>query len=217
MIMFGLVLKDYYVMRKSIRYYLAFLLIYGVLTAVGYFPYSILAGMVALMGLMLPMSSFAFDDQARWDKFAVSAPAGRRGVVGGKYLFALLGTAATALLISGILMVMSLLNFVETEVWWEPLAVVGSCVCVTLLLDSLFLPFLVKFGAEKTRILSLLVFGAVFGGMAALALLAEKGFSLPSFPPEAAVLAPVLLVAVTAAALAASYAASLSLYGRKEF
>ena len=41
---------------------------------------------VALIGLFLPMSSIGYDDQARWEKFAVATPAGRRGVVAGKYL-----------------------------------------------------------------------------------------------------------------------------------
>ncbi len=213
--MFGLVIKDFFVMRKNITYYFGFLVVYGFLAACGVFPYSILAGMVALVGLMLPMSSFAYDDQAKWEKFAAAAPAGRRGVVQGKYLFALLGTLASAVLVGVILTVMNLLGVVETEAWWEPLAVVGACACVTLLMDSVFLPFLLKFGAEKARIMSLLVFAVVFGGMALLAFLLEKGFTIPEIPAAAVMLLPVLLVAGTAAALAASYGISLAVYKKK--
>ena len=97
--MFGFVCKDFLVGRKNSLYYFGFLVIYGVLSAAGVFPYSVLSGMVALVGLMLPMSSFAYDDQARWEKFAAATPAGRRGVVQGKYLFALLCTAAAAVLV----------------------------------------------------------------------------------------------------------------------
>ena len=214
--MFGFALKDFLVMRKNIYYYFGFMVLYGVLSAVGVFPYSVLAGLVALVGLMLPMSSFAYDDQARWEKFAAAAPAGRRGVVRGKYLFALLGTGASAVLVAAILTVMWLLNAVELEVWWEPLAVVGACACFTLLLDSVFLPFLLKFGAEKARILSMLVFAAVFGGMALLAFLVEKGFKLPAAPEGLLALLPLLLAGVTAAALGVSYAVSLRIYGKKE-
>ena len=213
--MFGLVIKDFLVMRKNITYYFGFLVIYGFLSAAGVFPYSILAGMVALVGLMLPMSSFAYDDQARWEKFAAATPAGRRGVVQGKYLFALLGTLVSAVLVGAILTAMGLLGTMETEAWWEPLAVVGACACVTLLLDSVFLPFLLKYGAEKARIMSLLVFAVVFGGMALLAFLLEKGFTIPEIPAAAVMLLPVLLAAVTVAALGASYAISLGLYKKK--
>lgn len=214
--MFGLVIKDFLVMRKNVTYYFGFLVVYGFLAACGVFPYSILAGMVAMVGLMLPMSSFAFDDQAKWEKFAAATPAGRKGVVGGKYLFALLGTLSASVLVGVILTVMGLLRIVEAEAWWEPPAVVGACACVTLLMDSVFLPFLLKYGSEKARILSLLVFAAVFGGMALLAFLVERGFEFPAIPPAALALLPVLLVAVTAAALWASYAISLGIYKKKE-
>lgn len=215
--MFGFVCKDFLVGRKNILYYFGFLVIYGVLSIMGVFPYSVLAGLVALVGLMLPMSSFAYDDQARWEKFAAATPAGRRGIVQGKYLFALLCTAAAAVLVGAILTVMALLGTVETEIWWEPLAVVAACACATLLLDSIFLPFLLKFGSEKARMLSMLVFAAVFGGMALLAFLTERGWHLPNLPPVFVPLAPILLAAATAAALAASYALSLGLYRKKEF
>ena len=214
--MFGLAIKDFYVMRKNVTYYFGFLVVYGVLSACGIFPYSILAGMVTLVGLMLPMSSFAYDDQAKWEKFAVSTPAGRRGVVQGKYLFALLGTLFSAVLVGAILTVMTLLGIVETEAWWEPLAVVGACACVTLLLDSVFLPFLLKYGAEKARLMSLLVFAVVFGGMALLAFLVEGGFTMPTIPPTVVTLIPLGLVVVTVAALGVSYAVSLGIYKKKE-
>ena len=215
--MFGFVCKDFLVGRKNILYYFGFLVIYGVLSAMGVFPYSVLAGLVALVGLMLPMSSFAYDDQARWEKFAAATPAGRRGVVGGKYLFALLCTAGASVLVGAILTVMALLGKVDAEVWWEPLAVVGACACFTLLLDSLFLPFLLKFGSEKARMLTMLVFATVFGGMALLAFLVEHGFHFPALPPAAVTLAPAIVVAVTFAALGVSYGISQGIYGKKEF
>lgn len=215
--MFGFVCKDFFVGRKNILYYFGFLVIYGVLSAMGVFPYSVLAGLVALVGLMLPMSSFAYDDQARWEKFAAATPAGRRGVVQGKYLFALLCTAGASVLVAAILTAMSVLGTVEAEVWWEPLAVVGACACVTLLLDSIFLPFLLKFGSEKARMLSMLVFAVVFGSMALLAFLVEHGFHFPTLPPAAVTLAPILLVAAVIAALGVSYGISQRVYRKKEF
>lgn len=215
--MFGFVCKDFFVGRKNILYYFGFLVIYGVLSIMGVFPYSVLAGLVALVGLMLPMSSFAYDDQARWEKFAAATPAGRRGVVGGKYLFALLCTAGASVLVAVILTVMSVLGMVEAEVWWEPLAVVGACACFTLLLDSIFLPFLLKFGSEKARMLSMLVFATVFGSMALLAFLVEHGFHFPAPSPLFVTLVPILLVAAVTAALGVSYGISQRVYRKKEF
>ena len=215
--MFGFVCKDFFVGRKNTLYYFGFLVIYGVLSAAGVFPYSILAGIVAMVGLMLPMSSFAYDDQARWEKFAAATPAGRRGVVQGKYLFTLLVTLAASVLSGALLTALYLLGKTDAEVWWEPLAVVGACTCFTLLLDSVFLPFLLKFGSEKARMLTMLVFAAVFGGMALLAFLVEHGFHFPAPSPLFVTLVPILLVAAVIAALGVSYGISQRVYRKKEF
>lgn len=212
----SLVLKDILVMRKNITYYFGFLLVYGALAAAGTMPYSVLAGLVAMLGLMLPMSSFAFDDQARWEKFAVSTPAGRRGVVAAKYAFALLGTFSAAAVVAPVLTALAFLGRIEVEVWWEPLAVVGACICVTLFINSLVMPFLLKYGTEKTRILTMIIFGLGFGGMAALAALTEKGVFNLSLPPLVVQLLPALLVAVTVVALVISYAVAQGIYGKKE-
>ena len=138
-------------------------------------------------------------------------------MVQGKYLFTLLVTLAASVLSGALLTALYLLGKTDAEVWWEPLAVVGACTCFTLLLDSIFLPFLLKFGSEKARMLSMLVFATVFGSMALLAFLVEHGFHFPAVPPVLVVLAPILLVAVTAAAFAASYAAAQGIYRKKEF
>lgn len=214
--MTGLILKDFFVARKNIQYYFGFLVIYGLLSMAGVFPYSVMAGMVALTGMMLPMASFSYDDIAKWEKFAVASPAGRRGVVQGKYSFALLGTFAAAVLVAVLLTAAALLGKIDVEFWWEPLVVVGVCSCMTLLLDSIMLPFLLKYGAEKARIISLLIFASVFGGMALLAYLVEGGFTFPTIPAQVLVLLPALLVVVTVAGLAVSYAVSLGIYGKKE-
>ena len=156
--MFGFVCKDFFVGRKNTLYYFGFLVIYGVLSVAGVFPYSILAGMVALVGLMLPMSSFAYDDQARWEKFAAATPAGRRGVVQGKYLFTLLVTLAASVLSGALLTALYLLGKTDAEVWWEPLAVSAAICLVGLLLDSVILPVIFKFGSEKSRVISMIIF-----------------------------------------------------------
>ena len=83
--MFGFVCKDFLVGRKNILYYFGFLVIYGAMSIAGVFPYSVLAGLVTLVGLMLPMSSFAYDDQARWEKFAAATPPPRGRDAGGWY------------------------------------------------------------------------------------------------------------------------------------
>ena len=100
--MIGFVYKDFLILRRQILYYLFFFGLYAVLAAIGAFPAMILSVMLTMTGMMLPMSSFSYDDLARWDRYAAATPAGRQGVVAGKYLFALgciLGSAAVVVLL----------------------------------------------------------------------------------------------------------------------
>ena len=95
--MIGLVYKDCVTLKKQLTTLLMFLVVYGALTVTGVFDVSILGVLVAVMGMTIPMSSVALDDAARWDRYAVATPAGRRGVVAGKYVF-------TALVIASIIL-----------------------------------------------------------------------------------------------------------------
>ena len=81
--MIGLVYKDLMVLKKHLRYYMIFLVVYGGMTAAGMGP-GILGAVICIVGMILPMSSIAYDEQARWDKYAAATPAGRAGIVGGK-------------------------------------------------------------------------------------------------------------------------------------
>ena len=59
----GLICKDFFVMKKQLGYYLAFFVVYGVLAVTGVFPASILSALVAVIAMMVPMSSIAYDDR----------------------------------------------------------------------------------------------------------------------------------------------------------
>lgn len=70
----GLICKDFFVMKKQLGYYLAFFVVYGVLAVTGVFPASILSALVAVIAMMVPMSSIAYDDQAHWGRYARRHP-----------------------------------------------------------------------------------------------------------------------------------------------
>lgn len=48
------------------------------------------------------INTFAYDEQSGWEKLAAATPAGRRGVVGAKYLFTVLLLAVGLALCAGI-------------------------------------------------------------------------------------------------------------------
>ena len=159
----GLICKDFFVMKKQLGYYLAFFVVYGVLAVTGVFPASILSALVAVIAMMVPMSSIAYDDQAHWGRYAAATPAGRSGVVAAKYLFTLLVLAACAVLVAVLAAILSLTGLL-TEPLADLLAAVGACMGVAMVMDAILLPLLFRFGAEKSRTISMIFFIVIFGG-----------------------------------------------------
>ena len=213
--MIGMAYKDFLVLRKQAGYYLVFLLVYAVLSVLGVFPPSILGGLVVVIGMMLPMSSFGYDDQARWDKYAAATPAGRAGVVGGKYLFTLLATLAAAVLSFLAYLALSLSGKAEDGVW-DILLIVVSCMAVVLVMNAVMLPLLFKFGAEKSRTISMILFVAVFGSIMAVGVVAEKGMAIPAPPAWLAAALPGALALLAVGGFAVSYFISRGIYEKKE-
>ena len=72
--MTGLMVKDFLVMRKSIKTYILFLAFYFVMAALGIFPISFITAMVQIIIMMLPLSAFSYDELSKWDRYAFSLP-----------------------------------------------------------------------------------------------------------------------------------------------
>mgnify|MGYP001138943171 CR=1 FL=1 len=219
--MTGLILKDFLVLKKTLRYYVFLMAVYAFFALTGTFTYSIISGFAVMLGAMGPMSAFAYDEQARWDKFAGASPVGRKGVVTARYLFALIllgvGGVVAALVSLGV----TWFGKAQVSVWWEPLAVSAAICLVGLLLDSVILPVIFKFGSEKSRVISMIIFVTCFGGMALLSWLTEKGSldlsgldkAVTALPPALLLAAPVMIAALL---FWISYHISVGIYLKKE-
>ena len=213
--MIGFVYKDFLILRRQIVYYLFFFGLYAVLAAIGVFPAMILSVMLTMTGMMLPMSSFSYDDLARWDRYAAATPAGRQGIVAGKYLFALgciLGGAAVVVLLQMVLVLTSVLEGPLEQHLLSALANVG----VVLFIDAIILPIFVKFGAEKSRSIYMAIFVLIFGGTMVLGQLSKSG-SLPPPPPAWLLSAlPVVLALIAVGGFVLSYFIAQGIMAKKE-
>lgn len=146
--MTGLVLKDILVLRKALKTYLLFLIFYLIMALLDLFSIAFITAFVQIIVMILPMSSFAYDDLAKWDRYAMTLPLGRRAVVRAKYLFVILmilGAAAFALLSS------AALSITAAEPVAENLAAGVGALSVGLLAVDLTLPLNYKLGPERAR------------------------------------------------------------------
>lgn len=214
--MIGLIYKDCMTLKKQLTTLLLFLLAYGALTVAGVFDVSILGVLVAVMGMTIPMSSVALDDAARWDRYAIATPAGRRGVVAGKYVFTALVVAVSSVIAVGLTAALSLAGLTRQPLE-ENVVVALSCAAVTLLLNAIILPFLLKYGAEKARAISMTVFVVIFGGAMIVGNLDHWGITPPTISQDFLQALPVLVGVVTIGAFVISFFISLGIYNRKEF
>ena len=208
--MIGLVLKDILVLRKTIRVYLAMLGFYLVLTVSGAFDSSMLTGFVSLFTMMMPISSFAYDELARWEKFAAALPVGRQGIVGAKYLFAILLGGVAEVLAAAMGVILVVLRQAELG---EILVTGLICVGIGLIMNSILLPLLFKLGAEKGRMYTMAIFAGLFLVGFLVAKLQKGSCVLPDV--SYAVLAAAFAVLV-GLALLISYRVSIKIFEKKD-
>ena len=212
--MMGMVYKDFLVQRKQLGYYIAFFIIYTVLAVMEIMPTAIMYTMTVLIGMLVPMSTFAYDDLARWNKYAAATPAGRRGIVAGKYVFSLLSVllaaAFSAVLVVAVLMLKPELGAVD-----EMLIGLLICTLIPILIDAVILPVFIKFGSEKSRLISILIFVAVFGSIMLIGQLTGllEGIVIPEWFFLAL---PGLLVLLTIGGYIISYFIARGIFEKKE-
>ena len=212
--MMGMIYKDFLVQRKQLGYYIAFFIMYTVLAVMEIMPTAIMYTMTILIGMLVPMSTFAYDDLARWNKYAAATPAGRRGVVAGKYVFSLLSVllaaAFSAVLVVAVLMLKPELGAVD-----EMLIGLLICTLIPILIDAVILPVFIKFGSEKSRLISILIFVAVFGSIMLIGQLAETmdGIVIPAWFFLAL---PGLLVLLAIGGYVISYFIACGIFEKKE-
>lgn len=215
--MTGLMVKDFLVMRKSIKTYILFLAFYFVMAALGIFPISFITAMVQIIIMMLPLSAFSYDELSKWDRYAFSLPLGRRVVAGARYLFAL-----SLALFAALFGLVSCL--VLSGVFHDP-NLVENCLTVmvslglALLYCDILLPLTYRLGPERARpYFYLVIFLPIILLVGASKLGMLDGLSFLEQIPEATAIAFALLLPLLPLfGMVASYLISCRILERKEF
>ncbi len=146
--MTGLILKDVLVMRKSLKTYILLIAFYLVMSMTGTLPISFALSFLEVVLLVLPLSAFAYDEMARWDKCVLALPLSRRTVVKARYCFLLLLVLVSAAL-SGLLCVFFALSGRAEPL--EGLASALACLGVGMLIPAIMLPLNYKLGRERAQ------------------------------------------------------------------
>lgn len=226
--MTGLILKDLFCLGKVLKSYALIFCVYAALALTGVWSVSFLAGFLSIMITMLPFTCFSFDYAAKWEVYGVALPVSRSKTVAARYLTLLLlmavGIVVIAAIGAGLVIAGEEMNFIEI--------LAAGCVCLVLgvLANSIMLPLIYLFGAERARIV---FYGVLLGigGLAALWLFPMGGLEwlkmldsviggpdsptvvIATMPPW---LAAVDIAAVCAVLLGVSFGISCAIFKRKE-
>lgn len=217
--MSGLIVKDFLILRKTLRSYLFVLVVYAGVAFTGVWSADIVGVLMVVTVTMLPMNVFAYDKQAKWDTYGLALPVGRTKTVAARYLCVLL----LCLLSVGLTAILGAALYAAGRVE-EPVEFLVTCSVMGLmsvLMNAIMLPFLYKFGPERAR----MMFFGIMGGIVLLVVAAlfplgglEWLKSLELAEPTLAQVTAIPVIAAIAglALLTVSFLLSRHFYGAKD-
>ena len=150
----GLIIKDYYMLMKYFKSYIAIIMImaFVMMFSTGT-PVFILYP--AVMANMLPVSLVNYDEMSHFDRYYQTMPLSKAKYVSAKYLISLIFQFLSLMIFTSAYAV-SLLKSSQFNI--NTLTAIVSCMLILVsILPSILLPFVFKFGSEKGRMFYLLI------------------------------------------------------------
>ena len=171
--MLGLILKDLFTLKKNLRTMMLIVLIF-----MGFFAFfnsqiEFAASFIIFFASILSLSAFSFDKYCSWDSFALTMPISRNKIVGARYLLVLLLVFVAAAM--SLLLILLFAQFKEINPW-QMMPSVYLMTALIIILLSVALPVIYKFGAERGR---LLLIGLVLVPVMIIQGTANAGLALP--------------------------------------
>ncbi|MDD2483961.1 MAG: ABC-2 transporter permease [Eubacteriales bacterium] len=201
----GLLIKDLINLKKQGMIIGVLIVFYAVL---GFWTHdsSMMGAVMAVLAAMMPITSMAYDEKAKWDKYALSMPVSRRDIVLGKYLLGILFSAVVFIVNIAFNLIVN-----NGESLKEIALLSGALSGLALVYMALVMPVLFRFGVEKGRLLMMML---LFGATGLIVYFSTNSESLPSAQTLnlAAKLSPSIVIAV----LLTSFLLSSKIYEKRE-
>ena len=156
----GLLLKDWYMMKKYCRAYLVIAVVFIAVSLVNTDNMFFLFYPCMFCG-MIPDNLLAYDERSRWMQYSGTLPYTRAQIVSAKYLIGLL-TQVVILVLTGIAQGVKM-TVSGTFVFSDFLVLMLLLLTVSTLTSSISLPFFFKLGVEKGRTAYYAMIGFVCG------------------------------------------------------
>lgn len=145
----GLLLKDWYMMKKYCRAYLVIAVVFIAASITSYDNTFFMFFPCLLCG-MIPVTLLGYDERSRWVQYSETMPYTKTQIVSEKYLTGLLTQLAT-LIVAGIAQAIKM-HIYGKFILGDFTTLMLLMLIVSTLAPSISLPFIFKLGVEKGRI-----------------------------------------------------------------
>lgn len=197
----GLLLKDFYVMKRELRAFFFIIVLFTAFSFVGENnSFFMFYGLI-----MLPIANISlisYDERSHWDSFLETTPVSRSTAVTEKYLLTLL----LLLLWSPVVLAVYLIQSANLG---NPVQAICICAYMALFFPAVIYPFIFALGSEKGRFAYFIFIFAAMAAIAAGVSLMDRGaFVIPDELSLILLLPPVVIYLI-------SWRLSIALYKKR--
>ncbi len=156
----GLLIKDFLLLKNQKQFFIIMVLI-ALGLGIYSFNESFLISYITIVFSLFTISTISYDEYDNGYAYLFSLPITRTLYVKEKYTLAFLNTIASLLLSSGLASIVALCKYgnIPSELWFTAMTIFPTMLCLL----SVMLPLQIRFGAEKGRIASAIMFASIFG------------------------------------------------------
>lgn len=200
----GLLLKDFYLLRKYCR---AFIFMVIVFWAASLFAEdnAFLSTYPVLLASVMPVTLISYDEREKWNLYSAALPYSRGQIVSAKYLTGLLSVLVVMVMTVGGQTARMVYQGVASPK--SVLAMMAPFIVISLIGPSVLLPIIYKFGTEKGRIAYYILIGVICGSAVFIPAITDF-MNLLRFP--------LVIAAATIVIYAGSWLLSIAIYRKKE-
>ena len=166
---------------------------------------------IILIGAMMGISAFSYEETYRWNRYTAALPVSTRQIVLARYLVVgifILGGIAASLLLGAVSVIAGTMSLTLSEWMFEMVQWLLICI----LYQEIMLPIMYRFGAERGRIVMMLLFILLFAAVYALSTLTHLLEQLVVVYSATLALGVVIIIL-----LPVSVAVSVGIRRKKEF
>ena len=210
--MMGFIKKDLLLVKKNLKTLIVIAVLFIFMAIQNIFDLSVV---LPVMGLMVFISTFSYDDYNGFNSYVVGMPNGRKNAVKGKYV--------SSIILGVILLILSVLIFYLAKTFNNEQISINdirnivitsySSICIII---AFMYPIIYKFGATNGRIWIFIIVFLIFGVFALLSKFVNLNNVVNLFN-QIEHCNTILIIIISFLILLLSYKISLHIYKNKEF